>query len=283
MTTPNGDYARFLNQVRRLAVAKHVTAQIMLQEVILDYLLERIAVSKYRDNLVLKGGFLIASLIGTDTRSTRDLDTSIKGLPVSEDKMLKVFKSICAIDLHDQVSFQINMIKPIHESAEYIGYRLSLQASILNHPSTVKIDITTGDVMTESEITYQHKLLLEDRSISVKAYNTETIIAEKMHSVVELAELNTRLKDYYDLYMLDTVRRDAINFSLLGKAIAATAEYRGGTVKLNNYAKSIEDLSNSSLLKSKWQAYQRKNKFTEDIAFTDTCLAALDLIARTTL
>lgn len=266
-----------------MAESKNVTAQIMLQEVILDYLLERIGASKYRDNLVLKGGFLIASLIGTDTRSTRDLDTSIKGLPVSEDIMLEVFKSICAIDLNDQVSFQVNKIEPIHESAEYIGYRLSLQASIFNHPSTVKIDITTGDVMTESEITYRHKLLLEDRFTSVKAYNMETIIAEKMHSVVELAEFNTRLKDYYDLYMLDTVRRDAINFSLLGKAITATANYRRGTVNLNDYAKSIEELSNSSLLQKKWQSYQGKNKFTEGITFKDTCTAALDLIERTTL
>lgn len=273
------DKKQFLAAIRKLAKSNKVTPQIMLQEVVLDELLDKIAHSRFRDNLVLKGGFLIASLLGTDTRSTRDIDTSIKGLPVEKTEILNVFQEICQIELpNDDIRLQITSIKDIRETAEYSGYRLHIRTKIFTSLVDVKIDVTTGDVITERAVNYGHKLLLENRTIEIMAYNVETIIAEKLQTIVNLGTLNTRLKDYYDLYMFANKQPSSVDFELLRKAIIATAENRNDTKYLGHYAEHIKALIDDDVLATHWLKYQSENSYAVSITFKDTCTAALKLV-----
>ena len=165
--------------IRNLAKEKHVSAQLIMQNYMLERLLERISISKYQQNFILKGGFLIAAMVGIDTRATMDMDATIKGLPVNEQVVREMFEEICKIELEDEVTFSFRNIGEIREGDVYKGYRVSLSANYLPMEVPLKLDITTGDKIIPKEIEYQFKLLLEDRSISVLAYNLETIMAEK--------------------------------------------------------------------------------------------------------
>ncbi|MDP4437566.1 nucleotidyl transferase AbiEii/AbiGii toxin family protein [Lactiplantibacillus plantarum] len=278
------DQKQFLARIRKLAKERKITPQIMLQEIILDDLIDRISNSPYQNNLVLKGGFLLASLIGTDTRSTRDIDTSIVGLPVTEDKMKSVFREICDIELPDDIiKLSIVKIDEIREDDEYSGYRIHIRAQIYTTRVDVKIDISTGDVITERAMQYGHKMILEDRTIQIMAYTVETIIAEKLETIVSRADANTRLKDFYDLYLLNRQSKAEIKFNILKKAIQATSEKRGTADQLGAYISVLTALKASPSLQRLWIAYQKSNEYARGIDFGITCDAAIDLIKKSGL
>ena len=278
------DQKQFLARIRKLAKERKITPQIMLQEIILDDLIDRISNSPYQNNLVLKGGFLLASLIGTDTRSTRDIDTSIVGLPVTEDKMKSVFREICDIELPDDI-IKLSIVKSdeIREDDEYSGYRIHIRAQIYTTRVDVKIDISTGDVITERAMQYGHKMILEDRTIQIMAYTVETIIAEKLETIVSRADANTRLKDFYDLYLLNRQSKAEIKFNILKKAIQATSEKRETADQLGAYISVLTALKASPSLQRLWIAYQKSNEYARGIDFGITCDAAIDLIKKSGL
>lgn len=278
------DQKQFLARIRKLAKERKITPQIMLQEIILDDLIDRISNSPYQNNLVLKGGFLLASLIGTDTRSTRDIDTSSVGLPVTEDKMKSVFREICDIELPDDIiKLSIVKIDEIREDDEYSGYRIHIRAQIYTTRVDVKIDISTGDVITERAMQYGHKMILEDRTIQIMAYTVETIIAEKLETIVSRADANTRLKDFYDLYLLNRQSKAEIKFNILKKAIQATSEKRETADQLGAYISVLTALKASPSLQRLWIAYQKSNEYARGIDFGITCDAAIDLIKKSGL
>lgn len=278
------DKKQFLAVIRKLAKERKMSPFLLLQEVILDELLDKIAHSEYKNNLVLKGGFLIASLLGTDTRSTRDLDTSVVGLPVTRKDISKIFTDICAIKLpEDMIELKIIKVDDIRKDAEYSGYRIHIKAKVYSSVVDVKVDISTGDVITKHAISYGHKLLLEDRTIEIMAYNVETIIAEKLETIVSRGLLNTRLKDFYDLYLFDHQRDNSIDFKLLRKAIYETAKNRGTEQNISNYSSEIKLLKIDSNLDKMWQAYQARNEFAKNIKFVSACDAALDLVQQANL
>ncbi|EHO51649.1 nucleotidyl transferase AbiEii/AbiGii toxin family protein [Lentilactobacillus kisonensis] len=275
---------QFLARIRKLAKERKITPQIMLQEIILDDLIDRISNSRYKNNLVLKGGFLIASLIGTDTRSTRDIDTSVVGLPVTEDKMKSVFQKICDIELpEDIIKLSILGIGEIREEDEYSGYRIHISAQIYTTRVDVKIDISTGDVITERAIQYGHKMILEDRTVQIMAYTVETIIAEKLETIVSRADANTRLKDFYDLYLLDHQDKAEIRFDVLKRAIQATSAKRETINQLHTYTSVLTALKTSPSLQRLWVAYQKSNEYAQGIDFGATCDAAIDLTKKSEL
>lgn len=256
----------------------------MLQEIVLDDLIDRISNSPYQNNLILKGGFLIASLIGTDTRSTRDVDTSIIGLPVTEDKMKSVFQEICVIELPDDIiKLSIVKIGEIREDDEYSGYRIHIRAQIYTTRVDVKIDISTGDVITEYAIQYGYKMILENRTVQIMAYTVETIIAEKLETIVSRAEANTRLKDFYDLYLLDCQEKVEIRYDILKKAMQATSEKRETTHQLDTYTSTLTALKASPSLQRLWINYQKSNEYAHGIDFRATCDAAIDLVKKSGL
>lgn len=264
--------------IKNLAKEKHISAQLVMQNFMLERLLERISVSKYQQNFILKGGFLIAAMVGLDTRATMDMDATIKGLPVNEQTIQEMFGEICKIELDDDVSFSFRSIGEIRESDEYTGYRVSLSANYPPMAVPLKLDITTGDRITPKEIEYRFKLLLEDRSISVLAYNLETIMAEKLETVISRGDQNTRPRDYYDIYILAKLQYSNINLNRLKEALSATTEKRGSSIVVKDYRRIMNAIKNSEVMERQWNNYQKDFDYAIDIAFKDVCDVVVELM-----
>ncbi len=257
--------------IKNIAKEKHISAQLLMQNFMLERLLERISVSKYQRNFILKGGFLIAAMVGLDTRATMDMDATIKGLPVNEQTVRKMFEEICKIELADDVTFSFRSIGEIREGDEYTGYRVSLSANYPPMAVPLKLDITTGDKITPKEIEYQFKLLFEDRNILVLAYNLETIMAEKLETVISRGDQNTRPRDYYDIYILAKLQYSNIDPNSLKAALKATTEKRGSSATVRDYRKIMDAVRNSEIMQIQWDNYQKDFEYAVDITFVDTC------------
>ena len=261
--------------IKNLAKEKHISAQLVMQNFMLERLLERISVSKYQQNFILKGGFLIAAMVGLDTRATMDMDATIKGLPVNEQTIREMFGEICRIELDDDVSFSFRSIGEIREGDEYTGYRVSLLANYPPMAVPLKLDITTGDRITPKEIEYRFKLLLENRSILVLAYNLETIMAEKLETVISRGDQNTRPRDYYDIYILTKLQYSNINIERLKKALT---EKRGSSIVVKDYRRIMNTVENSDIMQRQWNNYQKDFDYATDILFKDVCEAVVKLM-----
>lgn len=257
--------------IRNLAKEKNISAQLVMQNFMLERILERISISKYQSNFILKGGFLIAAMVGLDTRATMDMDVTIKGLPVNEETVRDMFEDICKIELNDDVAFSFRSIGEIREGGEYTGYRVHLTANYPPMSVPLKLDITTGDKITPREVKYSFKLLLEDRNISVLAYNLETILAEKLETVISRGDQNTRPRDYYDVYILRKLQFNNINSQSLKQALIATSQKRGSYEVILNYKYIMDTVKNSKVMQEQWQAYQKNFEYAKDVGFQDAC------------
>lgn len=257
--------------LKNMAKQKNISAQLVLQNYMLERLLERVSISHYHDNFILKGGFLIAAMVGLDTRATMDMDATIKGYPVNEETIRTMFEEICSIQIDDDVTFSFRNIGEIREGDKYTGYRVALTADYPPMAVPLKLDITTGDKITPKEIEYSFKLLLEDRSISILAYNLETILAEKLETVISRSDQNTRPRDYYDIYVLIKLQSHNIDFSSLKDALAATCNKRGSAEVIKEYIQIMKRVKNSSAMQKLWFKYQQEFDYAVDILFEDTC------------
>lgn len=264
--------------IKNLAKEKHISAQLMMQNFMLERLLERIYVSKYQRNFILKGGFLIAAMVGLDTRATMDMDATIKELPVNEQTIKEMIEEICNIALNDDVTFTFSSIKEIREDDVYTGYRVSLCANYPPMSVPLKLDITTGDKITPKEVEYRFKLLFEDRSISVLAYNLETIMSEKLETVISRGDQNTRPRDYYDIYILSKLQFSNIDIKALKEALIATTDKRGTTAVIEDYRRIMETVKNSEIMYKHWENYQKDFEYATEIAFSDTCDIVVNLM-----
>jgi len=264
--------------IKNLAKEKRMSAQLVMQNFMLERLLERISVSKYRQNFILKGGFLIAAMVGLDTRATMDMDATIKGMPVNEQTVREMFEEICKIELDDDVTFTFRTIGEIREGDMYTGYRVALYANYPPMAVPLKLDITTGDKITPKEMEYQFKLLLEDRSISVLAYNLETIMAEKLETVISRGDQNTRLRDYYDIYILAKLQCSNIEPKALKAALMATTEKRGSAAVVQEYRRIMKIVQNSEVMQKQWHNYQKNFEYAMDITFEEVCDAVVQLM-----
>lgn len=231
----------------------------------MERLLERISISPYKDNFILKGGFLIASIVGIDMRSTMDIDTTLKGMPVNRDRIEELLEEIFSVEIDDHVTFQAIGIKAIHDHDEYNNYRVTTEASFFSIKVKLKVDITTGDKIIPGEIAYNYKLMFEDRYILVKAYNLNTILAEKVESILARNISNTRARDFYDIYILLKLRRSDINFSNLRKAIWEKAEERNSLIYIENHEKYLNDINKSKDIIQIWDSYKAKNPYVDEI------------------
>ena len=254
--------------INNIAKENNVSAQSILQTYMLERLLERISVSKYKNNFILKGGMLISAMLGIDSRTTMDMDTTIKGFKLTEDNISKIINEICNISIDDEVSFEVKKIELIREDDDYGGYRVTFEAKYMDTmPVIIKIDITTGDIITYKEIKYSFDLMLEDRKIEIWSYNIETIIAEKFESIVKRGILGTRVRDYYDVYMLLNTQSKNIDFEVLKNAIYSTAEHRNSTEIIKDSQKIIEELNSSDTMKKQWARYKKDNFYARDIEY----------------
>ena len=264
--------------IKNMAKSKNISAQIVLQNFMLERLLERISVSSYRENFILKGGFLIAALVGLDTRATMDMDATVKGMPVNPDTIMKMFEEICAIEIDDDVTFAVKRIEEIRESDEYTGFRLTLEALYQPMAVPLKIDITTGDKITPKEIVYEFRLMLEQRSIKVLAYNLETILAEKLETIISRGDQNTRPRDYYDVFIIFLLQWNNVDSSALKNAFKATTEKRDTSAVMQRYAGIIATVENSETMKKHWLDYQAQFDYARDIQYADVCRTIKEIL-----
>lgn len=256
--------------INNMAKENNVAAQSVLQTYMLERLLERISISKYKDNFILKGGMLISAMLGIDSRTTMDMDTTIKGLPLTKDNITNIMDEICNIEIDDNVTLKINKVELIREDDDYGGYRITFEAKYNNEmPVIMKIDITTGDKITYKEIEYSFTLMLEDRKIQIWSYNVETIIAEKFEAIVKRGVLSTRIRDYYDVYMLINTQNKIIDKKTLKDAITLTAQHRGTNEIIKDWKKIVEKIANDSKMRQQWKRYQKDNFYAEEIEYRD--------------
>ena len=264
--------------IKNLAKEKCISAQLVLQNYMLERFLERISLSSYRANYIIKGGFLIASMVGLDTRATMDMDATIKGYPVKEDSIRKMIEEILGIPIEDGITFRLQSIHEIREDDEYSGYRASLIAEYGRMAVPLKLDITSGDKITPREIEYSYKLMWENRSISILAYNLSTILAEKLETILSRADQNTRPRDYYDVYILTKLQGENIDAKSLSLALSATAENRGSAHLLSQFRDILSTIKSSSVMKIRWENYQKDFDYAKGIEFEECCNAIISLL-----
>lgn len=252
-----------------LSKKTNIPNKYLIQNFMFEALLKRISKSKYKDKFIIKGGFLLSSIFGVNLRSTMDLDTTIKGLPLDRETITNVINEIIRIDVEDNVRLDIENIKDIREEELYSGFEVNLKAEFDGLKTNLMIDITTGDVITYEEIEFKYSTLFDNEIINIMTYNHETIIAEKFESIISRNIDNTRMKDYYDLYMFVHLKWDDINKDTLRKAIFNTSKARETLDYINNANKYIELISDDSRLKALWNSYQNNYEYVKDIKFVD--------------
>ena len=256
--------------IKNMSSKVDVNENIILQNYMLERLLERISVSKYKYKFILKGGMLITAIVGIDMRNTLDMDATIKGFDLEKENLEKILDDIFKIDLDDGVIFEFGGIKEIRQEDEYGGYRVSLDAKFDKLAVPMKLDITTGDVIIPKEVKYKFDLMFEERSIEILAYNMETVIADKFETIISRNVDTTRARDFYDIYILWTTQQKNFDKKLLKQAIIKKFEYRESIDKFDNIDEIMEVIKDSDALKEHWKNYQSKFGYAEDISYEDT-------------
>ena len=259
--------------VRDKAAKWGISAQLVLQNLMMERLLERISRTRYREHFILKGGFLLSSIMGLHSRATMDMDATLKGMPLTREALHEMFAEVCAIDLGDDIPFEFLNIGEIREDDQYAGYRVSVCAHFPPLAVPLKLDMTTGDAITPGAVEFQHRLMMEERRISVMAYNEETLLAEKLETIVSRGVLNTRPRDFYDVYALMKCKSDKIDRALLARALAATAAHRGTARVLEQHGAIMDAVSQSEVMQQRWLEYSREFAYDNDIPFADVCAA----------
>lgn len=242
-----------------------------------EHVLMRLEKSEYKDNIILKGGVLLSSIIGNDLRTTKDIDATLKGLPLTIEMVEEIFKEILSIDIKDNVYFELVSIKDIRITNEYGGFRLNIKGTFYKIRTNFFIEITTGDIITPREIKYKYSSIFEDKKINIMAYTIETIIAEKFESIISKNITTTRAKDFYDLYMLIDNHKDEIDNGVLKRAVINTFNKRNTTYDINLFRETLEILKSSDTLKNVFMDYQSKLVYPQKVEYKKT-IEALNLI-----
>lgn len=254
-------------KIRSLTKKKNLKSQEVLQIYFFERFLERLSKSKYKNNFVIKGGFLISSLIGIENRTTMDMDTTIKGIPLKEEKIKEIVEEIININVDDGIKFEIKDISYIREEDEYENFRISLIANVGKTKNPMKLDLTTGDAITPGEIEYTYPCIFTQEDIKIMAYPLETILAEKYETIIRRNIATTRMRDFYDLYTIYKLKKDEIDYKILKEAIERTSYKRGSQEIMKDYEEIIEDIKEDSYLKSLWEVYLSENKYIGDLEF----------------
>ena len=263
-------------KIRNLARKKDMSAQVVLQNYMFERFLERLSKSKYQDKFILKGGMLIAALVGIDNRSTMDMDATIRNYPINVESLTQAIKEICSIAIDDDVSFSFSGIDAIRDDDAYGGYRVSIISEYDTITTPMQIDITTGDAITPKEVLYVFKMIFEEGSFGIWAYNIETVLAEKVETILRRGELNTRPRDFYDVYIL--AKTQTFEHSVFVEALKSTATHRETTHIFTNISSRLEEISGSYALRSRWTKYTKDYRYADGIAYEDVMEAIRGLV-----
>lgn len=251
--------------IRNLSKKNSADAQILMRNYMMERLLERISVSDYKDKFILKGGMLVAAMVGLDSRSTMDLDATVKGVNITIEDVEKIVTSIISEQIEDGVEFRIKSVSRIMDEAEYPGVRVGMEAFFDGVRTSLKIDISTGDVITPSEIRYSFKLMLEDRSIEIYAYNLETVLAEKLETIISRNVANTRMRDFYDIHILQQIHAENIDADVFRDALIATSKKRGTQEMLKDVLAILDDVEKDPVMERLWINYQKSFTYAKNI------------------
>ena len=254
--------------IRNLSREKSADAQLLMRNYMMERFLERISLSEYRDKFILKGGMLVAAMVGLDARSTMDLDATVKGANVNVEDIENLISAIVSVPIDDGVKFQLKSISEIMDEAEYPGIRVSMTTTFDGVVTPLKIDISTGDAITPREVRYSFKLMLEDRSIDIWAYNLETVLAEKLETIITRTTTNTRMRDFYDIYILDQLHGNTLNRQTLYDALLATAKKRGTERHLAEAVDVLNEVESSPVMQKLWESYRRKFSYAADLEWS---------------
>ena len=255
----------------------------ILQRYMFERVLERISVSRYQDNFILKGGLLLSAMFGIGNRMTKDMDATITGIDVSKNKMLKVLNEILSINLKDGVKFDVVDITDIREDDEYGGNKYHIVGKLQSLKVNLEIDISTGDKVTPRELKYKYPLIFEDRTIMISSYNIETILAEKIETVLRRGAFNSRMKDFYDIYYFLTKLRKEIDINILKEAVNHTFTKRNSFEYLNDYEQIIDSIIGNERLEKLWNIYSNKYKYANGININEILNLLKDIIKKLNL
>ncbi|MFC2728209.1 MAG: nucleotidyl transferase AbiEii/AbiGii toxin family protein [Centipeda sp. (in: firmicutes)] len=264
--------------ISKMAKEKHIPAQLVMQNYMLERLLERIAHSRYQGNFILKGGLLIASMVGLHSRATMDMDATIRNHPVNENSIKKMFEEIISIPIDDDITFSFQDVGEIRKNDAYGGYRVSLTANFLPMKVPLKLDITTGDKITPKAVEYKYPMMFNDGTLEIFAYNLETILAEKLETVISRGDQNTRPRDFYDIFILSKLKGDQINWTILRQAVSETAQKRNSGMLMPQYQSILEQIVSSPVMQNHWTIYQRDYEYAREVDFSATCETILQLM-----
>lgn len=256
--------------IRNISKEKGVNPNSLLQMCLFEGILEKLSKSEYSENFILKGGLLISSLIGVDMRSTMDMDTTIKGIPVNKETITKIINEILGIEIDLEISYKLIKLTPIRNADVYEDFSASIECKFGKINARLNIDITTGDVITPREIKYSYSKILEEGTIPIITYTIETILAEKFETISSRNITTTRARDFYDLYMIYNMYTNKINQEILGEAIVKTARQRGSLKAIRQYREIVELFKINSIIKNIWDKYAKNNRYIKDIKFSDT-------------
>lgn len=261
--------------IRNLSKEVGIEAHVLIRKYMMERFLERVSSSKYNGSFILKGGMLVAAFVGVEARATMDIDTTIKGIPVTMVDMERTITEISNIDLDDNVKFRIKKVSEIMDEAEYSGIRFSMDALLDGAVIPLKIDISTGDVITPREIAYSYKLMFEDRTIPIMTYPIETVLAEKLETVISRSITNTRMRDFYDIHIL--LKSQNINADILALALERTAKKRGNFSLLENAESVLKIVKSDEDMKRLWDIYQKKFKYAGEYTWDEVIHSVREL------
>ena len=261
--------------IRNLSKEVGIEAHVLIRKYMMERFLERVSSSKYNGSFILKGGMLVAAFVGVEARATMDIDTTIKGIPVTIIDMERTITEISNIDLNDNVKFRIKKVSEIMDEAEYSGIRFSMDAVLDGAVIPLKIDISTGDVITPREIAYSYKLMFEDRTIPIMTYHIETVLAEKLETVISRSITNTRMRDFYDIHIL--LKSQNINADILALALERTAKKRGNFSLLENAESVLKIVKSDEDMKRLWDIYQKKFKYAGEYTWDEVIHSVREL------
>lgn len=253
-------------RIRNIAKQKNIPAQVILQNFMFERLLVRLSESNYKEKFVLKGGMLVAAIVGLDNRATMDLDTTLRNLPLTPEAIRSALEQICAVPMDDGVIFEIGSIFPIREDDIYGGYRVALNAKFDTLLTPMTIDVSTGDAITPHAIPYQFSEIFDDeKSYELWAYNIETVLAEKVETILRRGVFNTRPRDFYDAYILAATQK--FDKAIFAEALAATAAHRGTTEQITDVPEILHNIEVSPELRNMWEKYRKQFAYAGSITY----------------
>lgn len=266
------------DKISNLSGNDSTKAQMLIRKYMMERFLARIAQSEYKNNFILKGGMLISAFVGVEARATMDIDTTVRSLSLTKEVASDIIKEIAVTDLDDGLSFNITKVEDIMEEHDYAGVRFTLEVTLEKLRDTIKIDVSTGDEITPAAIEFSYKMMFDNEKLDIWSYNLETVLAEKLETIVARSTLNTRMRDFYDIHILWTEMQSDINLKILEQAIINVARKRRTLHLFDNLDDILKDIKQSDHLESNWQNYKAYNYYVGNLDWQDVLHTSCNIL-----